>query len=362
MRLPFSKTRLITYLCGAALVAFGFVFLSQKTQNTFAERVNADGSSEESKDHDSQPDHFVIIHDQGTNLQIKTNAITVREALERANYELAETDKVEPGLTSQIDSDNYHINIYRSRPVLVDDGIVKTRLMTASYDARTIAEEAGLTVYDGDSIALVRSTNFLEVGDLSTYKITRNGGRTITVEQSIPYSEETVRDMTIESGKKEVRQQGEDGRKVIKFKVNFVNGVEASRELISETVEKEPVNKIVAVGSKKSVPPEWSTCEKWAREAGVSEKDMYAALTLIYHESGCRVDSENAYSGAYGIPQSLPGNKMASEGSDWKTNPVTQIRWMIKYVNGRYGGWQQALDFWYCTGTCKGVTKNGYWY
>jgi len=45
-----------------------------------------------------------------------------------------------------------------------------------------------------------------------------------------------------------------------------------------------------------------------------------------------------AGSGAYGIPQALPGSKMASAGPDWRTNPATQIRWMISYVNERYGG------------------------
>ena len=69
------------------------------------------------------------------------------------------------------------------------------------------------------------------------------------------------------------------------------------------------------------------------------------ALTLIYRESGCRFDAANA-SGAYGIPQALPGSKMASAGADWQTNPVTQIRWMIGYVTGRYGGWNQAWNFW----------------
>lgn len=49
-------------------------------------------------------------------------------------------------------------------------------------------------------------------------------------------------------------------------------------------------------------------------------------------------------SGAYGLPQALPGSKMASEGDDWRTNPVTQIRWMLKYVNARYGGACNALQ------------------
>ena len=53
--------------------------------------------------------------------------------------------------------------------------------------------------------------------------------------------------------------------------------------------------------------------------------------------------------GAYGIPQALPGSKMASAGADWETNPVTQIRWMAGYVS-RYGGWQGAINFWYAHG------------
>ena len=119
--------------------------------------------------------------------------------------------------------------------------------------------------------------------------------------------------------------------------------------MIGEEIIREPVDRVVAIGVKKSIPPEWGSCADWARAAGVSEADLSAALDLIYHESGCRVDAANA-SGAYGIPQALPGSKMASVGSDWATNPVTQIKWMIGYVNGRYGGWQQALDYWYSHG------------
>lgn len=52
-----------------------------------------------------------------------------------------------------------------------------------------------------------------------------------------------------------------------------------------------------------------------------------------------------AGSGAYGLPQALPGSKMASAGPDWRTNPWTQIRWMRGYVNGRYGGSCAALSF-----------------
>jgi hypothetical protein len=51
-------------------------------------------------------------------------------------------------------------------------------------------------------------------------------------------------------------------------------------------------------------------------------------------------------SGAYGIPQALPGSKMASAGADWRTNGITQVKWMIGYVNGRYGSACGAWDYW----------------
>ena len=58
---------------------------------------------------------------------------------------------------------------------------------------------------------------------------------------------------------------------------------------------------------------------------------------LWKRESGWNHRASNASSGAYGIPQSLPGSKMASEGSDWRTNPATQIKWGLGYIKGRYG-------------------------
>jgi hypothetical protein len=51
-------------------------------------------------------------------------------------------------------------------------------------------------------------------------------------------------------------------------------------------------------------------------------------------------------SGAYGLPQALPGHKMASAGHDWRTNPVTQLKWMRQYVASRYGGSCAAWRFW----------------
>ena len=66
--------------------------------------------------------------------------------------------------------------------------------------------------------------------------------------------------------------------------------------------------------------------------------DQFSCLVALWNrESGWRVNAYNAGSGAYGIPQSLPGSKMASAGADWETNPATQISWGLGYIGGRYG-------------------------
>ena len=61
-------------------------------------------------------------------------------------------------------------------------------------------------------------------------------------------------------------------------------------------------------------------------------------VDLWTHESSWNVYATNPSSGAYGIPQSLPANKMASAGADWDMNPATQIRWGLDYIAARYGG------------------------
>ena len=66
--------------------------------------------------------------------------------------------------------------------------------------------------------------------------------------------------------------------------------------------------------------------------------DQFACLLQLWNEeSGWRVDASNSGSGAYGIPQALPGSKMSSAGADWQTNPATQITWGLGYIEGRYG-------------------------
>ncbi|MET7357207.1 lytic transglycosylase domain-containing protein [Streptomyces sp. NPDC005562] len=67
---------------------------------------------------------------------------------------------------------------------------------------------------------------------------------------------------------------------------------------------------------------------------------------IVNHESTWNYKATNAGSGAYGLVQALPGSKMASAGADWQTNPATQIKWGLGYMNDRYGSPCGAWNFW----------------
>jgi hypothetical protein len=98
-------------------------------------------------------------------------------------------------------------------------------------------------------------------------------------------------------------------------------------------------------GSAKAIALDMVTARGWGT-------DQYNCLVSLWNkESGWNIYAYNP-SGAYGIPQSLPGSKMASAGADWQTNPATQITWGLNYITGSYGtpcgAWGHSVSYnWY---------------
>ncbi|MEU9210062.1 transglycosylase SLT domain-containing protein [Streptomyces sp. NPDC048415] len=83
----------------------------------------------------------------------------------------------------------------------------------------------------------------------------------------------------------------------------------------------------------------------------IPDAAQYNAFSkIVEHESGWNISATNSSSGAYGLVQALPASKMASAGSDWKTNPKTQIKWGLDYMNSRYGSPAGAWNFWQANG------------
>ncbi|MFF1693183.1 lytic transglycosylase domain-containing protein [Streptomyces sp. NPDC058257] len=106
---------------------------------------------------------------------------------------------------------------------------------------------------------------------------------------------------------------------------------------------------------RRSSPPAQAATVSGARAVARSQLSsaQYQCLSnLVSRESGWNHRASNPSSGAYGLFQALPGSKMASAGSDWQSNPLTQMRWGLSYVKSRYGTPCGAWNFW---------QKNG-WY
>ncbi|WP_180383620.1 NlpC/P60 family protein, partial [Lentilactobacillus parabuchneri] len=93
----------------------------------------------------------------------------------------------------------------------------------------------------------------------------------------------------------------------------------------------------------------------WLEQAGMPRSWWSYVSAIINRESKWDPKANNPTSSAYGIPQALPGSKMRSAGSDWRTNPITQLRWMKSYIKDRYGSAQNAWRIrqtrgWYANG------------
>lgn len=110
-----------------------------------------------------------------------------------------------------------------------------------------------------------------------------------------------------------------------------------------------------------SITGDWvAQCHLWASEAGIELPP--SAISLIDKESDCDPNVKNPSSSACGIAQNIRGCDSPGYGRD----PVQQLKWMHGYVFGKFGGWEQALAFWHCKGTCyfKGgsIYKTANWY
>ena len=134
-----------------------------------------------------------------------------------------------------------------------------------------------------------------------------------------------------------------------------------SSNMISSFVKKAPTDKVILVGTGSSSTPSAAAAsigttvpagemQQWAHDyllsSGYSEADFTATVYIISHESGWNVAATNPSSGAYGLPQALPGSKMVSAGADWATNYQTQLKWFWGYCAQRYGSIQGAYTYW----------------
>ncbi|MCF4119940.1 G5 domain-containing protein [Antribacter sp. KLBMP9083] len=180
----------------------------------------------------------------------------------------------------------------------------------------------------------------------------------VTTTEAVAFTTETRQDAErYEDLADVVEQEGADGVRTRVERVTTVDGAEESREMVSDEVTQAPVNKVVVEGTKERPVAAATTSTTTssgattgpvmagsAREIGQQlaaargwTGEQWTCLDLLFQrESGWNPYASNP-SGAYGIPQALPGDKMATVAADWRTNPATQITWGLNYIAGRYG-------------------------
>jgi hypothetical protein len=129
--------------------------------------------------------------------------------------------------------------------------------------------------------------------------------------------------------------QNQDGAAAAKAAAAKAAAAAAAEAAVAKPTVAQTTAKQTSTGTPTGSPTQ--IAEQMLRHFGWSPSQFACLYPLWEHESGWNPSAENAGSGAYGIPQSLPGYQMASAGRDWQTNPATQIRWGLTYIQGRYG-------------------------
>lgn len=159
---------------------------------------------------------------------------------------------------------------------------------------------------------------------------------------------------TLPAGETQVQTAGADGLVRVTYHVVTENGVEVSREVVSSVVVTAAVEEVVLVGTgaQSSAPSPTpapvapggtsaaaaqAIAQSMMSSYGWNDSEFSCLVSLWQRESGWNYQAQNPSSGAYGIPQALPGSKMGSVAADWATNPATQITWGLGYIQGRYG-------------------------
>ena len=248
------------------------------------------------------------------------------------------------------DGDSLRVSTRKTVHVAVDGQTIDAS--TSGATVRDAMLDVGLVLAEGDRLSVPLDAT--AVSGLVVV-VTRAASTGETSTEAVPYETREVEDPTLPRGERRVGTRGKAGVQITTYRVERIGGAVVSRTPIRSVVTTAPVAEVVHVGTG-TVPPvgpvDPGSAQAIAQAMMPSygwDDQQFACLVQLWHkESGWRVNAENRSSGAYGIPQALPGSKMASAGADWRTNPATQITWGLGYIKGRYttpcGAWSHFLS------------------
>lgn len=240
-------------------------------------------------------------------------------------------------------------------------------VITTQPTVAAVIADAGLRVGVHDRIS---ATPASAPTDGEKVTITRIAYKTTSKKVKIPFATKTTRDSHHFVGTTIILKHGQSGVRKITYRLVYIDGELASKKVATKIVVKAPVTKVQKIGTKhhstsssssgssgssSSAPVPSGSAQSIARamvsDRGWSSSQFSCLIDLWNRESGWRTTAANP-SGAYGIPQALPGSKMASAGPDWRHNATTQIKWGLGYISDRYGtpcgAWGHSQDTgWY---------------
>lgn len=299
----------------------------------------------------------VQVEIDGTTQTIRSTARTVGEVLDELGSR-AEGAEVSASRSAELGREPIVITTPKTVTLAVD--AQQLPVSTTEATVREVLLTAGVVLESDDTVALdpapaevSASTSAAtaaaldaETVDGMVVTIGRGGSDTSSVQEVLPYTSRQVEDATIPVGKTVIAQRGVLGQAVTTYDVTMLDGAEVGREVVARRVTVTPVDEIVSVGTLALPDPSLVVVDPGSARAIaqglVADRgwgsDQFACLDSLWQkESKWNVTAANSSSGAYGIPQALPGSKMSSAGSDWQTNAATQITWGLGYIGGRYG-------------------------
>ena len=298
----------------------------------------------------------------GHRTEVWTTAPTVEAALSQLGY--ATTDFVSVSRSRRLPLGVTDIAIRTPRTVTVVHDGTRDQLMTTDGTVGQVLDDMGILLRPHDRVFPALTT---VLSASQTITVQRLGSTVMVRSKTVPYRTSRVADGTMPAGTTKVVTAGRDGLAKLTYSVVYVDGKAIGRTKISAVTLTRPTTRVVHIGTKPKVTvtraaagsapsapaPDPGTAKAIAQQMLQNEgmgQDQYDCLVQIWdHESGWRVHASNP-SGAYGIPQALPGSKMASAGPDWQNNATTQITWGLGYIKSRYGTPCGAWASWQANG------------
>ena len=275
----------------------------------------------------------------GRQQQVWTTALTVGEAVDGLG--LRDGVRLSASRSERLDARMLRVSTEKTIHLAVDGQVIDG--LTNAGTVRDALKDIGLVLDEGDQVSVPLDAAAV---DGLVVMVTRaaSGGEKVT--EAVPFDTQEVEDPSLVTGTTKVKTAGRAGARTTTYQVDVVGGVVVSRTQLSSVLTTPPVTQVVLKGTKPLPNPSLvavapGTAQALGKEMAAARgwgDDQFACLLQLWNEeSGWNVSSQNRNSGAYGIPQALPGSKMASAGADWQTNPATQITWGLNYITGRYG-------------------------